>query len=88
MFKMNRYRTKKGFSMIELIVVIGIMAVLLAILAPSLLQYTEKSRAQRDDTTMDEVVNAVQLAMSDQKCYDEMLMYSCTNNYITYTDSS
>ena len=57
--------------MVELIVVIGVMAVLLAILAPSLLQYTEKSRAQRDDSAMDEVVNAVQLAMSDSKCYDE-----------------
>ena len=78
----------KGFSLVELIVVIAILVVFAAVLIPSLLQYTENSRAQKDVSAMDEVVNAVQLAMADQNCYDEMLQYSCTNNYITYTDSS
>ena len=81
-------KNKKGFSLIELIVIIAILAVFAAILAPSLLQYTENSRAQKDVSAMDEVVNAVQLAMADQDCFDEMLLYSCTNNYLTYSDSS
>lgn len=78
----------KGFSLVELVIVIAILAILIAVLAPSLMTYTERSRAQKDVTTMDEVVNAVQLAMADQNCYDEMIKYSCENNFITYTDSS
>ena len=81
-------KNKKGFSLVELIVVIAILVVFAAILIPSLLQYTENSRAQKDVSTMDEVVNAVQLALADEKCFDEALQYSCTNNYLTYSDSS
>ena len=83
----NRHKNK-GFSLVELVIIIAILAVLIAVLAPSLMTYTERSRAQKDVTTMDEVVNAVQLAMADQKCYDEMIKYSCSNNFITYSDSS
>ena len=83
-----KIKKKKGFSMVELIIVIAVLAVLIAVLAPSLLTYTERSRAQKDESAMSEVVNAVQLAMADQNCYDEMIRYSCTNNYITYSDSS
>ena len=64
------------------------MTVLIAVLAPSLLSYTERSRAQKDVSSMDEVVNAVQLAMANSDCYDEAIKYSCDNNFITYTDSS
>ena len=82
------FKNKKGFSLVELVVIIAILAVFAAILVPSLLQYTENSRAQKDVSAMDEVVNAVQLAIADQDCFDEMLLYSCTNNYLTYSDSS
>ena len=78
----------KGFSLVELIVVIAILVVFAAILIPSLMQYTENSRAQKDASAMDEVVNAFQLALADEDCFDEMLKYSCTNNYLTYSDSS
>ena len=63
----------KGFSLVELIVVIAIMAVLTAVLSPALLQYVEKSRAQKDDSAMGEVTNAVKIAMADQDVYDELL---------------
>ena len=81
-------KNKKGFSLVELIVIIAVMAVLIAVLAPSLLSYTERSRAQKDESSMDEVVNAVQLAMANSDVYDEAIKYSCSNNFITYTDSS
>lgn len=64
-----------GFSLVELIVVIAIMAVLVAVLAPALLQYVERSRAQKDDSAMGEVTNAIQLALADQNAYDEALKY-------------
>ena len=81
-------RVNKGFSFVELVTIIAIMAVLLTVLTPSLLRYTEDSRAQKDVSTAGEIVNAFRLALADQNCFDEMLDYSCTNNYITYTDSS
>lgn len=78
----------KGFSLVELIVVIAIMAVLTSVLAPSLLGYVEKSRMQKDDSAMGEVTNAIKLALADQNVYDECLTYNVTNNYSCYVDSN
>ena len=68
-----RKNENKGFSLIELIVVVAIMAVLVAVLAPSLLAYVERSRAQKDNSAMGEVTNAFKLALADQEIYDEMI---------------
>lgn len=85
---MLKSSNQKGFTMIELIVVLVIVAVFCAILAPALLSYTEESRVQKDESAMDEVVNSVNLAMADSETFDEVFGYSIPNNYITYTDSS
>lgn len=77
----------KGFSLVELIVVIAIMAVLTSVLAPSLLGYVEKSRMQKDDSAMGEVTNAIKLALADQNVYDECLYFSTVNNVSCYVDS-
>lgn len=82
---MNRNKDK-GFSLVELIVVIAIMAVMAAVLAPALLGYVERSRAQKDDSAMGEVTNSVQLAIADQNIYDELLVYAVKNNYSCYAD--
>lgn len=76
----------KGFSLVELIVVIAIMAVLTSVLAPSLLGYVEKSRMQKDDSAMGEVANAIKLALADQDVYDECLYYNVSNNFSCYVD--
>lgn len=78
----------KGFSLVELVVVIAIMAVMIAVLAPALLQYTEKSRAEKDNSAMSEVVNAVQLAMADQDCYDEVVNYNTKGQVSCYIDTN
>ena len=83
-----RKNENKGFSLVELIVVIAIMAVMTSVLAPALLQYVERSRAQKDDSAMGELTNAIMLALSDQDIYDEVLFYACTNNYSCYVDSA
>lgn len=85
MFKDLRKNKKKGFSLVELIVVIAIMAVMTAVLAPALLQYVEKSRAQKDDSAMGEVVQVVKLALADQDVYDECLCYTVDGNKAYYT---
>ena len=53
---MNR---KSGFTLIEIIVVMAILAVLILVLTPSLLKYTDRSRAQRDDSAMDDYFQVV-----------------------------
>lgn len=85
---MLKHNKKSGFSFMELMVVIAILAILLAVLAPSLLSYVENSRMQKDDSAMEEVVNAVQLAITDSATFDEVYSYCIPNNYVTYTDSS
>ena len=59
----------KGFSLVELIIVIAIMAVLVAVLTPQLLKYVERSRVARDNTNLDEVERSISLALSDEATY-------------------
>jgi prepilin-type N-terminal cleavage/methylation domain-containing protein len=57
----------KGFSLVELIIVIAIMAALIAILAPQFVKYIERSRVAADDATAEELLNTVQVIMADEK---------------------
>lgn len=61
----------KGFSLVELIVVVAIMAVLMVVLAPAMLRYVEKTRAQKDDSAASELRNAVDLALTLDNIYNE-----------------
>ena len=55
----------KGFSLVELIIVIAIMAVLVVVLAPQYLKYVEKSRNSTDLQNATEMVTALQVYASD-----------------------
>ena len=56
----------KGFSLVELIVVVAIMAVLMVVVAPQLLRYVEKTRVQRDESAAAEVLHVVEIAVADE----------------------
>lgn len=55
----------KGFSLVELIIVIAIMAILLVVLAPQYLKYVERSRNSTDLQNATEMVTALQIYASD-----------------------
>lgn len=55
----------KGFSLVELIIVIAIMAILLVVLAPQYLKYVERSRNSTDLQNATEIVNALQIYAAD-----------------------
>lgn len=57
---------QKGFSLVELIIVIAIMAALVAILAPQYLKYVEKSKVAADDNVISELTNAAKMACADE----------------------
>ena len=63
--KKEREMNNKGFSLVELIIVIAIMVILVAVLAPQYLKYVEKSRVSTDTQTMVEFINAMQVLVAD-----------------------
>jgi type IV pilus assembly protein PilA len=58
-------KNNKGFSLVELIIVIAIMAVLIGVLAPQYLRYVEKSKKQADLSAVGQVYDALRVACSD-----------------------
>ncbi|MBQ8626747.1 MAG: leucine-rich repeat protein [Agathobacter sp.] len=85
MFKRNK---SKGFSLVEILVTLGIMAVLIAVLTPFLINHVEESKREKDVAGTNELVNAVSLATSNDAIVDEIYEHYIENNYITYSDSS
>lgn len=77
-------RTKNsGFSLVELIIVVAIMAVLTAVLAPTYIKYVEKTRAVKDEEYADNIRRTCEAVVSDP---DEKLE---TGSYlITITPSN
>ena len=61
MKKMNN----KGFSLVELIIVIAIMAILIVVLAPQYLKYVERSRNSTDLQSATEFKDACEIYAAD-----------------------
>lgn len=59
--KMNN----KGFSLVELIIVIAIMAILIVVLAPQYLKYVERSRNSTDLQNATELKTAIETYAAD-----------------------
>ena len=58
-------KKNQGFSLVELIVVIAIMAVLVGVLAPAYLRYVEKSRKSTDVSSISDILAAAEKVAID-----------------------
>ncbi len=75
-------KNNKGFSLVELIIVIAIMAILVGVMAPQLIKYIEKSKVSADTQLADSVHTAVLTAMMDPEIVNKS---SYNNEYAGYT---
>ena len=77
MKKMNN----KGFSLVELIVVVLIMAIIAVALAPQVMKWVENSRVSTDCTNYESMVENLQLAIADKEVYK---VISSDDNTVVY----
>ena len=78
-------KNNKGFSLVELIIVIAIMAILVGVMAPQLIKYIEKSKVSADTQLADSVHTAVLTAMMDPEIVNASNYNNEYNGYTTAT---
>ena len=71
-------KNKKGFSLVELIIVIAIMVALIAVMAPAFVKYVQKSRDAALATAAEDLEKTVQTFYGDPDCQYEAITSSIT----------
>lgn len=80
----KKEKNNKGFSLVELIIVIAIMAILVGVLAPQFMKYLESSRQSTDIDSIAAYKTAVETTVIDSAAGDG----SITSGSITVTTGS
>jgi len=89
------HRNKKGFTLIEMLVVIAIIAVLVAIVIPTVTSATDKAKAAADASNLRSILGAMNaVLMTDERNIEQATMdyaapdsalYSGAKLYVMYT---
>ena len=87
MNKKQKSLTNKGFSLVELIIVIAIMAVLIGVLAPQYIGYVEKSKQSTDVQNAQSLATEIGVAIADVEAGTKTATYVSDGTYNLVTDS-
>lgn len=85
-------KNNKGFSLVELIVVVLIMAIIAVALAPQVMKWVNNARISADVTSYDSMISTVQLAYTNETvystCKDETYTVKIDTSGTTVTGAS
>lgn len=68
----KKLKSSKGFSLVELVIVIGIIAVLVAVVGAFIIRYIEKSKIQKDVANGSALASAAVAAANEPEVYREL----------------
>lgn len=74
---------KKGFTLVELIIAMAILAILVGLLVPNVIRYIEKARESKDESALDTYYTAATTALADEKAYDAVIKAMGTNKEVS-----
>ena len=78
----------KGFSLVELIVVIAIMAVLVGVLAPQFIKYVENSRQSTDMQNVQEIKTAIEVYVAEKEGDAGTITINTNGGTLTLSDDA
>ena len=67
---LNKKKNNKGFTLVELVIVVAILAILVGILAPQYTKYVEKSRKAADASNLENLVTGIKVAAQKFSIYN------------------
>lgn len=83
----KKKKDNKGFTLVELVIVVAILAILVGILAPQYTKYVEKSRQSADVSNLENIVKGFKVAAADTD-YNIIPKGDTSVNYTITIDST